>query len=60
MPHILQQLMRHASIATTMEFYVGRNAETTADALWDAVANTSANTSVGTPIEPRQEKPQTL
>jgi integrase len=60
MPHILQQLMRHASITTTMEFYVGRNAETTVDALWDAVANTSANTSVGTPIEPRQEKPQTL
>ena len=46
MPHVLQQLMRHESIETTMKFYVGRNAETTADALWAAVAgNTLGNTS---------------
>jgi integrase len=44
MPHILQQLMRHEDISTTMRYYIGRNAETTADALWEAVANTSANT----------------
>ena len=37
MPPILQQLMRHATIQTTMEYYVGRNAEAAADALWDAV-----------------------
>jgi hypothetical protein len=36
--------MRHSSITTTTEFYVGRNAEATAEACWDALANTSANT----------------
>ena len=44
MPPIIQQLMRHESIDTTMRFYVGRNAEAAADALWQAVANVSANT----------------
>lgn len=37
MPQILMQLMRHESIETTMRFYVGRNAETAADVLWEAV-----------------------
>ena len=41
MPAILQQLMRHESISTTMEYYVGRNAEAAADVLWEAVGNTS-------------------
>lgn len=36
MPAVLQQLMRHESIETTMRFYVGRDAESTADAAWDA------------------------
>lgn len=44
MPAVLQEMMRHANINTTMEFYVGQNAESTADAAWQAVANTSANT----------------
>jgi len=49
MPPVLQQLMRHESIETTMRFYVGRNAEAAADALWEAVesggvAKQSANT----------------
>lgn len=43
MPAILQELMRHETIATTMEFYVGRNAEATADAAWQAAANDLAN-----------------
>jgi len=44
MPQILMQLMRHESIETTMKFYVGRNAETAADALWNAMpSNTSGN-----------------
>jgi hypothetical protein len=44
MPQILMQLMRHESIETTLKFYVGRNAETTAEALWQAVSgNTSGN-----------------
>lgn len=31
MPQILMQLMRHEEIATTMKFYVGREAEATAE-----------------------------
>ncbi len=36
MPQVLMELMRHESIDTTLKFYVGRNAETTADVLWAA------------------------
>lgn len=36
MPPVLMEMMRHESINTTMEFYVGRNAEATADAMWAA------------------------
>jgi len=32
----LMELMRHESIQTTMRFYLGRNAERTADAVWSA------------------------
>ena len=39
MPQVLMELMRHASIATTLKYYVGRNADTTAAALYAAVAN---------------------
>jgi integrase len=35
MPQVLQELMRHESIETTLKYYVGRNAELTADVLWD-------------------------
>jgi hypothetical protein len=31
--------MRHESIETTLRFYVGTNAERTADACWDAFEN---------------------
>jgi integrase len=34
MPIVLQQLMRHESIETTMKYYVGQNADRTADTLW--------------------------
>jgi hypothetical protein len=37
LPQVLMELMRHESIETTMSYYVGRNAERTADALWAAV-----------------------
>jgi len=36
MPQVLQELMRHEGISTTLKYYVGRNAERTADVLWDA------------------------
>jgi integrase len=38
MPAILQQLMRHADISTTMTYYVGKNAESAAEILWNAVS----------------------
>ena len=37
MPAVLQQLMRHETIETTMRYYVGRDADAVADALWEAV-----------------------
>ena len=36
MPAQLMELMRHESIDTTLSYYVGRNAERTAAALWEA------------------------
>jgi integrase len=52
MPAELRELMRHADISTTMAFYVGRNAQSTAESLWTAyrdskpaVGNTFGNTS---------------
>lgn len=52
MPKVLQELMRHESIQTTMHFYVGQLAEDAADAVWSAmhrIGNTSGNTSVDSP-----------
>lgn len=43
MPAVLQQLMRHESVETTLRFYVGKNAEATADVLWAAYAAASGN-----------------
>jgi integrase len=36
MPIVLQQLMRHESIDTTLRYYVGQDAESLADAVWAA------------------------
>ena len=36
MPTVLRELMRHESVETSMKFYVGQNAEATADAIWAA------------------------
>lgn len=49
MPAVLQQMMRHESIETTMKFYVGRNADTAAATIYAAFSqsqqgNTSGNT----------------
>jgi integrase len=43
MPAVLQKLMRHASIQTTMQYYVSLEAEDTADVLWRALGNTLGN-----------------
>jgi hypothetical protein len=41
MPTVLRELMRHEDIATTMAYYVGDNAEATADAIWNAAGTIS-------------------
>jgi len=49
MPAILQRLMRHSNIKTTMTYYASPGEDQTADAVWDAydarITNTFANTS---------------
>jgi hypothetical protein len=40
MPTDLRELMRPADISTTMQYYVRKNADTTADILWAAVGDT--------------------
>lgn len=44
MPTVLRELMRHASLTTTMAYYVGANAEASADAIWKA-SDTCGDTS---------------
>ena len=53
MPQILMELMRHESIDTTMRYYVGRNAERTANVLWEAHEKATGNTfaNSGSPVE---------
>ena len=43
MPAVLQKLMRHASIQTTMQYYVDLEADDVADVLWAASSNTFSN-----------------
>ncbi len=47
MPQVLMELMRHESIETTLKYYVGQDAQRTADVLWAAhekASNKSGNT----------------
>jgi hypothetical protein len=46
MPTVLPEWMRQADISTTMKYYVGQNAEATADAVWAAQYLNSPNSSV--------------
>lgn len=41
MPTVLKELMRHASLQTTMNYYVGQNAEATAEQLWKSELGSS-------------------
>ncbi len=59
MPQVLQEMMRHDDISTTMRFYVGQNAERAADAIWAAFekGNTLANSPKSTDSEkPKKQK----
>ena len=51
MPQVLMELMRHESIDTTMRYYVGRNAQTTADVLWDVHEQNAAESEANAPEE---------
>ncbi|MCY2963712.1 MAG: site-specific integrase [Planctomycetota bacterium] len=53
LPAILMLLMRHESIQTTMQFYVGRDAETAAEEMWRAVGNTFGNTGASETPDPK-------
>ena len=44
MPTVLRELMRRASITTTLAYYVGQNAEATANALWLGFGDTLGDT----------------
>jgi hypothetical protein len=45
MPVVLKDLMRHETIDTTLKYYVGQDAQATADLLYVAVSgNTLGNT----------------
>lgn len=62
MPQVLMVLMRHESIETTLRYYVGRNAEATADVLWQEregrSGNTSGNTRLKSPSAADSQMPQ--
>jgi hypothetical protein len=44
MPTELMEMMRHEDISTTMQFYVGRNAQSTGEAVWAAYRAAGGNT----------------
>ena len=48
MPAVLQQLMRHESIETTLRYYVGRDAAAAAEILYEAVGTGKSDTSSDT------------
>ena len=56
-PQVLMALMRHENIETTQRYYVGRNANTTADAVWEAYRRSQEGTVSGTVArnEPAEE-----
>ena len=47
-PNVLQQLMRHADIKTSLLFYVGENAQAAADAIWAAMPRDTPSTQPAT------------
>jgi hypothetical protein len=46
---VLQHLMRHASIQTTMKYYVALEADATSEVRWKAVGYISGNSRVNEP-----------
>jgi len=62
MPAVLKELMRHADIETTMKYYVGQNAESTADLLWKLGegVNTFVNSEASEAVVEKSSSTQTL
>ncbi len=63
MPQVLMQLMRHESMETTLKFYVGRNAEKAAEAIWQTVAqlgDVSGDTAENCKKSEKPEKTQVI
>lgn len=60
MPAELRELMRHESVETTMKYYVGVNADVTAQKLWDQQGNTFGNSGQKTAIATAEKSLQTL
>jgi integrase len=58
MPAVLKELMRHETFQTTMEDYVGQNAEATADVVWSAIAKHSAKRTEFEVPDSAETKPQ--
>lgn len=56
MPAVLQQMMRHASIQTTMRFYVTRNAVTAGDVIREAFEKTQASNNSGNSTDSAHKK----
>ncbi|MGA2798821.1 MAG: hypothetical protein ABSE63_14675 [Thermoguttaceae bacterium] len=52
LPKVLMELMRHESIGSTRRFYVGQNAQRTADAAWAAYETVQARQQSGKMIGP--------
>jgi hypothetical protein len=57
--------MRHESIDTTMKYYVGRNAQSTAQMLWDShrkegASNTPSNSGQISAVAAAEENPQAV
>ena len=59
MPQVLMELMRHESIDTTMRYYVGRNAQSTAAVLWAAHRQAESNKSGNTPPKNKKQPEST-
>jgi len=48
MPAVLKELMRHESIETTLRYYVGTNADRTAEVCWSAIPGAAAKYAAAT------------
>lgn len=56
MPDVLMLLMRHSDIDTTMKYYVGRNAQKAAEAIWAADADSVINSVISDQPEEAAEE----